>query len=110
MWRIGRGVRSPIGFELGAQGGGVVVVSRPAAAAGSSCRRSAVLGLRCSSMTEMGRRHFCALLGAGLAGMSAVLVAGCSSGAGTADTAVPGSTGGGGVLAGRTFAVRRDPG
>ena len=55
-------------------------------------------------MTVMGRRQFCAALGAGL---SAVFVAGCSrSDGGTAPTAPPANA----ALTGLVFEVRRDPG
>lgn len=58
-------------------------------------------------MTVMGRRQFCAALGAGLAGFSAMFVAGCSSSDGaTAPTAPAGDA----ALTGFSFEVRRDPG
>jgi len=58
-------------------------------------------------MTVMGRRQFCAALGAGLAGFSAVFVVGCSSSDGaTAPTAPPADA----ALTGLLFEVRRDPG
>ncbi|HQZ33611.1 MAG TPA: hypothetical protein PK020_04250 [Ilumatobacteraceae bacterium] len=58
-------------------------------------------------MTVMGRRQFCAALGAGLAGFSAVFVAGCSSSDGAA---APIAAGADAALAGVSFEVRRDPG
>ena len=55
-------------------------------------------------MTVMGRRQFCAAVGAGL---SAVFVAGCSSSDGDAALTAPSSNA---ALAGLVFEVRRDPG
>ena len=55
-------------------------------------------------MNVMGRRQFCAVLGAGFSG---VLIAGCSSSdSGTAPTAPPANA----ALTGLVFEVRRDPG
>lgn len=59
-------------------------------------------------MALIGRRHFCLALGAGIVGLAGAL-GGCSSlddntAAGTEAAA------GGGVLAGLSFAVHRDPG
>ena len=58
-------------------------------------------------MTMMGRRQFCAALGAGLAGLSAVFVAGCSS---SDDATAPTAAGADEALTGASFEVRRDPG
>ena len=58
-------------------------------------------------MTLMGRRQFCALLGAGVAGLSVVLAGGCSDEEGRP---AAGPADGGGTLAGLSFEVRRDPG
>lgn len=58
-------------------------------------------------MNQMGRRQFCAALGAGIVGLSGVLTAGCSSTNGnTASTSADASD----TLADLSFAVRRDPG
>ena len=59
---------------------------------------------RVSRMNVMGRRQFCAVLGAGFSG---VLIAGCSSSdSGTPPTAPPANA----ALTGLVFEVRRDPG
>jgi len=60
-------------------------------------------------MSTIGRRHFCATLGAGMVALAGVL-AGCSSTNGGTASAPPASAGTGGALAGLSFAVRRDPG
>lgn len=60
-------------------------------------------------MTPIGRRHFCAAVGAGIVGFAGVL-AGCSNGAGDTKSTPPASARSGGALADLTFAVRRDPG
>jgi len=61
-------------------------------------------------MTAIDRRRFCKLLGAGLAGVSTVLVAGCSNG--SSDAAPDKATDrlSGVSLTGVAFSVRRDPG
>jgi hypothetical protein len=62
-------------------------------------------------MRPIGRRQFCAVLGAGLAGFSVVLIAGCSSPDGQA---VPADATAGAssdaAIAGVSVEVRRDPG
>lgn len=58
-------------------------------------------------MTVMGRRQFCAALGAGLAGFSAVFVAGCSSSDGGTTSTDPTAAA---ALTGLVLEVRRDPG
>ncbi|MEX1106481.1 MAG: hypothetical protein WEB78_09800 [Ilumatobacteraceae bacterium] len=64
-------------------------------------------------MSPIGRRQFCALVGVGLAGLSA----GCSRSSAPAGSATdptdptdPTSGGGGGVLAGVSLEAHRDPG
>jgi len=58
-------------------------------------------------MTLIGRRLFCTALGAGIAGLSGVLSAGCSSTGGNA-TSVPSEPGS--AFGGLSLQVRRDPG
>jgi hypothetical protein len=58
-------------------------------------------------MTVMGRRQFCTALGVGLAGFSAVFVAGCSSSDGATAPIAPTANA---ALSGAWFEVRRDPG
>lgn len=61
-------------------------------------------------MTPIGRRQFCAEVGAGLVGLSAALMAGCASTASDTGASPSNSTAAGGMLAGLAFEVRRDPG
>lgn len=60
-------------------------------------------------MTPIGRRQFCAALGAGIVGMVGVL-ASCSSTDGDTASSPNVTDGTGGALVGLSFAVRRDPG
>lgn len=57
-------------------------------------------------MNSIGRRHFLAMIGAGMIGSSGVL-AGCS---GAASKETSGTAAAGGSMAGLSFAVHRDPG
>mgnify|MGYP003484611658 FL=1 len=58
-------------------------------------------------MIQIGRRRFCALLGAGFGGLTGLLGAGCSDAGG--DTA-PAPTGSDPELTGLSLKVRVDPG
>jgi len=60
-------------------------------------------------MTPFGRRHFCAALGAGMLGLVGAM-AGCSSTDDTTASAPAEEANVGGVLAGLSLQVRRDPG
>jgi len=63
-------------------------------------------------MKQFGRRYFCATVGAGILGLAGALTA-CSSTDGntvSAPSAPSVPVGAGGVLAGVTLDVRRDPG
>ncbi len=60
-------------------------------------------------MILIGRRHFCTAFGASVVGLAVVLV-GCSSNDGNTSSAPPTTADAGGVLAGLSLQVRRDPG
>mgnify|MGYP001196909750 CR=1 FL=1 len=61
-------------------------------------------------MTPIGRRRFLTGLGAGLAGLTGLLVAGCASGDDRGASATSEPSAGGGALDGVSLQVRRDPG